>query len=247
MGQQVEGKILIASSALKEFGFDALETIGAAVKYGYPGCQLFLDERFLESVYRDGVIAKLKEVLKEVGGFVVVIHLPDSDQINPEILKVAELLAAEVAGIRFLMHYAPGEQIKAIQGIPVGSENVKKKVFDPKEVAQVWDRVLAKDLPMVLDFGRFWYGPEEKVEEIIAFTKWQISRLDPDKGDMIHLTDKVKMADFRTNACVMGSGLVVRVLPEIFDFLSRGGVVILEYEDLEMENASRDYLVGLLG
>ena len=238
-----EGKVLIASSALKESGFDGLATIKVAAESSYSGCQLYLDARYRDESYRAKVIESILKVRGIRPDFILVVHLPNAEKFSGEDAVAVSEIGQRVSGARFLIHFDRDAEITKVENFEIELENASTGTFDTTEVKEVWERVLATDRAIVLDFGRFWYGEEQDLERIIEFTKWQINRLNPDKGDMLHLTDKTKMMTFRTYACVLGQGLVKLVMPEVLDFMKRGGVVVLEYEDLEMENASRDYLL----
>lgn len=242
----------IASSSAPEM--DNIKTVELAVTHGFEAVQLYMDPRVRQQYYRTQLISNLMDTdLK------VVLHLPNLNQqdfsIHPDDLSAAEEICYMLAwkDPTVLVHYEDRMTIKDIPLInqrPVAIENSKTRSFDPDHVRAALNLAREAGVPFVFDFGRILYarttdGIEIDPEEIIYFIKEMIAELDP-AVDVIHLTDKNSWdKSFRESACVFPEGINSAFIDELVHFDRAGGIIVWEFEDLEMTLASSKALKEL--
>lgn len=218
----------LASSALKDEGFDGLRTIEEAVKGDFGSVQLFVDKKYRNPEYLESIITNLKDSDLEI-----VLHLPNT--LIEEDVKVAEKITQNFPDTKVLIHFEPTTTLSLIENTIVGWENSLIGRLDQEmrgHIEAVTQKVQEDDTFLVFDMGRLLYAGEKDVasqEEVIAFVKDQISKLDPTK-DIIHFTDKTSWElPFREVACILGDGIMGEFMEDLANF---EGQIVFEYENL---------------
>lgn len=235
----------IASAAAPEM--DNLATVELAVTHGFEAVQLYMDPRVRQQHYRTQLISNLMDT-----DLRVVLHLPNLNQqdfsMHPDDINAAEEICYMLSwkAPTVLVHYEEGMgvyDIPRINQYPAAIENSKTRSFDPDHVRAALNLARDAGVPFVFDFGRILYartqeGREIDPQEIVYFIKEIIAELDP-AVDIIHLTDKNSWdKTFRESACVFPQGINAAFIDELVEFDRAGGIIVWEYEDLEMTLAS---------
>jgi hypothetical protein len=228
----------VASSILKDRGFDLRETVRVAEENSAGAVQLYVNKKAKEdSEYARRLTAALAET-----DMTIIVHLPNKDKLDETDIAFAEKLEQNLRGkdVRTLIHYEEGmrvEDVPLVNGYPVGIENSKTGVFDAGHVKDAFLLARMAGSFFVFDHGRIMYADENSPPgKIITFIKKMISALNPGI-DIIHTGDKTNWYDsFGKAQCAFGdeNGIAMPLLPDLQDFSRKGGVVIIETEDEEM-------------
>ena len=222
-----ERRIYLATSALAAENFDAYRTIEEASKHGFYGVQLYINPDFYQPGYTTSLNTALRD--KQLS---LIVHLPNLP--NKTDIKVTSELAEHVPDSLALVHYQPLTQLPQIRGITIGWENsVNAPEID--HVVEVREHVKKDETFFVFDYGRLMITDQEETKrQIRHFIETTLSQLRP-KKDVIHLADKTSWdKKFRECPCAFGQGVVSEFLPQVKDFVTRGGRVVFEDENLQM-------------
>jgi hypothetical protein len=222
-----ERKTYLATSALIAEGFDAHRTAEEATKHGFYGVQLFVNQEYHVPRYVGSLISVLRE--KNLG---LIIHLPNTP--SPEDIQAAEDFVEEIPEASVIIHYLPATCLPQVKGTIVGWENSVNSP-DLDHVNQTLEKVKADDSFFVFDCGRLMNtNDEDTKQQVRDFIDSVLQKLDP-KRDILHLGDKTNWeGKFRESMCPFGEGILAEFLPQVKEFVARGGKVVFEQEDLQM-------------
>jgi len=238
-------------------GFHLLPAIEHAKEDKFDGVQLYVNQEMLDPSTRNQIAAEL--INSELTN--VVFHLPDYNNITPELIAATEEVIAQLPhSMRWsaLIHLGykqdsePMElkysQVPTVAGRAVSIENSKTGVFDKDHVIRAISLARSLNAGFVFDLGRILYPNDEGVVddvEVYKFIRGVIGVLDPTK-DIIHTAGKLSWEKrFRDSAAAFGAdGDITYPLKEvILRFHQAGGIVVFEHEDKDMILQSRENLL----
>lgn len=233
--------------------WDNIETVKTALEYGFTTVQLFIDPLVRQDKYR----AELIQLLKSTQ-LILVLHLPDIEKENPDLnaeyIRITEEIVSTIDNkVTILIHHTEDmneDSIPKILGKPVALENSKTGFYDPQSVTQPLELCRAVNVPFVFDWERILYtkqpdGTIVSESEIIVFIKSVLEVLDPSR-DIIHLRDKFEWSiPYRQSITVFPKGINKAFIEEIKGFERAGGLVVWEYEQMDLTLASLKALAEL--
>lgn len=230
-------EIYLASSALIHEGFDGFATIREARKHLFDGVQLYLDPSYRDVNYRDGVVKSLSR-----GDLGVVLHMPNIP--TPLDISAIRDLQARLGRSRTLIHYEPLTK-PFVSDLHLGWENSRngtiKRKHQDVHLRELRNAVRRDNTFIVFDMGRMAYTDELTDEDrTIGFIREQMNRL-IHRRDIIHTADKDNWeVEFRNGMCALGNGVMKHFLSDLQHY---HGIIVFEYEDLNMAIESRRILL----
>lgn len=222
-----EKRLYLASSALVAEGYSAVRTIDVASGHGFYGVQLYVNQDYYLKGYVERLIGRLNE--KHLS---LIVHLPNIPTRSD--LKVAQAFVNGTKDSLVLVHYKPLTTLPKIRGTKVGWEN-SVNAPDLAHIDEVMARVRKDSTFFVYDFGRLMYTDNAATKQVVRdFLSTTIPELRPDR-DVIHIADKLYWHQrFRDCQCALGMGVMSEFLPQVQHFVSQGGRLVIEQEDLNM-------------
>jgi hypothetical protein len=230
--------IYLGSSALKSEGFDHKKTVQAALKYGFFGVQLGLDERYNPRALDEKSLRDAR--LLAAGRLDIIAHLPDVSYISKRHIDAAKLLMQLQPRKVAIVHYDSSR----------GTEFYKR--IDPTGVIEIclenavngmdldhlkrWELcVKGGELLSVFDIGRIKdsKSPEGALQVIrkVINEKWVYA---------LQIIDKDAWSEGSSPRCAFGRGVYTPILPLVRNF---EGPIIIEHEDLGQAIESKENIL----